>query len=296
MRKYVFVGMMYGAMLGACPAYAKEEFHEEEGYHEERAFDFFRWKTSLGQLCKTSDIIIVGKLKGRKLTGKKMSICAETAYTFQVERVLDGNTSARTIIVHGFEDGLDEFTLYELKTNSTCVVFCSHKEGYPLSDKSDFDLLSLSFEKAKLPWRVSKWLITMNDRGVIQVDGETAEAYEQAIKGHLEHIRSKDVLGYFDFLRGLSKSGIERIRRDALEDVRSLTRYSASEDNLEKILGYPDLTGEEKAVVQESLDIQRAWKRRVEEAKKEQEHGEKPPEREPPRILLSPIRGGRQKE
>ena len=243
------------------PPLTEEEMEEEES-------DMFRHMMSLGQLCKTSDLIIVGKLTGRK---KKAD--GETEYTFRIERVLDGKIRARTIAVHGYEEALHAVTLRQTAINSTCLFFCSHIALHKLDD--DPKLFSLSFEKAKLPWRVSKWFITMNNRGVIQVDARTADAYEQAVQGHLKHIRSKNVFEYFDFLRGLAKSDIVRIRKDALADLKSLTRHSASEDDLAKILEYPGLTDEEKAIVHNSLANQQHERQMREEAKRKKAREEK---------------------
>lgn len=263
MRKFVSVTAMCAVVFGVRCSYAEGEYHEED------MFDMFRPMTTLGQLCKTSDLIITGKLKGKKTKADH-----ETEYTFQVERVLDGKTKARAIAVHGSERGLDEFTLRRITTNATCIVFCSHTDaGYSFVDIDK--LLSLSFEKAKMPGRVTKWFITANDRGAVQVDDGTADAYEQAVTGHLEQLRTKDVSGYFDFLRGLSKSDVERIRRDALEDLYSLMRHSASEGDLAKILARPDLTEEEKALAQKALNAKQGFKRLVEEAKRERERDEK---------------------
>ena len=242
----------------------------EEEYHEEDEFDMFRREASLGQLCKTSDVIAVGKLIGRK---KKPG--HETEYTFQIGRVLDGNTRARTVSVHGVEDFPDTFTLSRIPINSMCIFFYSHTEGH---HPFDYKRMSLSFEKPKRPWWVSKWFINMNDRGVIEADTETADAYEQAIKGHLKHIRSKNVLEYFDFLCGLTKSSVERIRRDSVEDLKSLIAFSASDDELAKMENDPRLTSEMNAFVQSCLRNPQSLSWKLRESKRKKTLNEKPDE------------------
>jgi len=263
MRGHVWVSIVCTVVLGIGVSNAEEE------YDEEYSFDEFRQVTSLGQLCKTSDLIAIGKLKGK---GPKTD--GETEYLFQVERVLDGHPKDRTVSAYAHEVALDAFALRNMATNSTYLFFCSHKYNYPYDDK----LLGLSFEKERMPEGTVKWFITKGHRGIIQITAENMDAYEQAVKGHLKFIKSKDVQGYFDFLYGLSKSSCTRIRRDAQEDLTSLMRFSASADELLAIEKNPRLTDEAKTLVRQSLDWKQAWKQmeerqRLERLKKKQEPG-----------------------
>jgi hypothetical protein len=149
-------------------------------------------------------------------------------------------------------------------TNSMCIFFLSHKDCSLRFDL--LEILSLSYEKEKRPQQVSQWFVAGGTRGIIPVNDENRDAYEQVIKGHLKYIRSKDVLGYYDFLLGLTTSSIKWIREDTeMVDLRYLIQLSTSETDLAKMLENPRLTSETKNFVQRILEYRQEQRRKKEE-------------------------------
>lgn len=191
--------------------------------------DAYLAQTTLGQLCKTSDFVLVGALSNAVHQSE-----TRTEYTWRTLMVLTGNITTGTTV--SVVDCLEPYGPPK-KQNARYLVFGAHK-CYPLSEgmTAHFKIFNFEFERERLPEGKFTWLQNGGSRGIIPVTPETEQCLLKTVTDYLAQLRSlvRNKDNYYEFLCGLLGSDVERVREDAKIDLKIFIRL-AEQNKLEHI-------------------------------------------------------------
>jgi hypothetical protein len=197
--------------------------------------------SSLGQLCKVSDRVIVGQVQDVATVSTNSLASTEDPFlnleasegllwqlTVKPEQELIGVKQSRMAVAW-----LPVIRSVKSvpKTGDRVVVFISTNSIYYLPHEvRDWD-----FDRVGAEARGKKWkrdVVAGYDRGLLTLTKEDGEETVRIIQGYMTHLRGskRDRYSYFDFLHGLLSNRNERVRLDARVDILNLVRNLSKEE------------------------------------------------------------------
>jgi hypothetical protein len=231
------------------------------------------WKRdgSLGQLAKTSELILVGNVESVvNVSTNDVHIGADRdaslsmanagllkAVTISPGRALLGKKPTGSVVVWL---AVVADTQFIPSPKESVLVFLSKD----IFTSGPFNARDWNFDRNMSSSKAKKWQKLRVDgwgRGIIQLDGQDGDELLRVVEEYVKHFRgSKRDRGVcFDFLHGLLSNSNERIHLDARVDVLNLVRNLTRED-LRKVLELPTMDAQVKDYARKMLEFREADK------------------------------------
>lgn len=208
--------------------------------------------TTLGQLCKQSQSVFTGNISRVTVTNGFVTLGLVDCSS------LCGASVAATNQVFFVGTVYGEYGLLGAHSQRA-FIFVSPR----LWNGSDYELLEWNYpiRLPKIPSTEAMLHVVAGNRGIIELDERSEQPFIASITNYWEHLRgtARSCDTYATFLADGQTSAVERIRLDALSDLRLLIRFSDI-STLRELRQKGILTKEDHAYLESIL----AWKEKGE--------------------------------